>query len=166
MGAYNHFEYGEMLATKLKAIRHSADRPRFYKSVETDARADIEQRLSEAKGTILIAHDSLMSDFEYKNADSLMESMPYEFDVLLQTESGDARTVMAASDSCKNILKQIISKMMLDYEASANGLEALDPGSFKIEPIGPVRDNFYGAALLFSLATGLDYRFNPEDWED
>jgi hypothetical protein len=166
MDTYNHFEYGEMLATRLKAIRHSADRPRFYKSVETDARADIEQRLSEAKGTILIAHDSLGSDFEYKNADSLMESMPYEFDVLLQTENGDARTVIAASNSCKLILKNIISKMMLDYEGSANGLDALDPDSFKIEPIGPIRDNFYGAALLFSIATGLDYRYNTEDWED
>jgi hypothetical protein len=95
-----------------------------------------------------------------------MESMPYEFTVLLQTENGDARTVMAASNSCKLILKKIISKMMLDYEASANGLDALDPDSFKIEPVGPIRENFYGAALLFSLATGLDYRYNPEDWED
>ncbi len=166
MGTYNHFEYGEMLATKLKAIRHSADRPRFYKSADTDKFADIEQRLSEAMGTILIAHDTFASDFEYKNSDSLMESMPYEFAVLKQTENGDVRTVMAASDSCKLILKQVISKMMLDYEASANGLDALDPDSFKIEPIGPIRDNFYGAALLFSLATGLDYRYNPENWED
>lgn len=163
---YNHFEYGEMLATKLKAIRHSADKPRFYKSADTDKFADIEQRLSEAMGTILIAHDTFASDLEYKNSDSLMESMPYEFAVLKQTENGDVRTVMAACSYCKVILKQVISKMMLDYEASTNALDALDPDSFKIEPIGPVRDNFYGAALLFSLATGLDYRYNPEDWED
>lgn len=165
MGIYNHFEYGEMLATKLKAIRHSADRPRFYKSVETDTFADLEAKLSEAMGRILIAHDGLKSEFDWKNSDSLMESIPYEFIIIQQTEHGNTASVMAAVTECKAVARSVISKMILDFEEYHNELTSLDVNSFQIEPVGPIRENFYGVSLMFSMSAGMDYRYVTEDWE-
>ena len=68
---YNHFDYGEMLARKLKPISHTNTEQHFYRSNDPDDLRELNARLSSACGMILIAVDNKDSDFGYKHSDGI-----------------------------------------------------------------------------------------------
>ncbi len=158
---YNHFEYGKMLADKLKPIQG-----RYYKATEQTEMQELSVQLSEAKDTILIAVDGAESSFSFPNSDSLLEYPKYSFAIVSQTDSSDVQTVLNAQNKCKEFAKQIIAKMLQDAIKYKNGLEFVDGGSFKIAGMGPVGDNFYGVLLTISFSQGISYCLNKSMWED
>ena len=163
---YNHFEYGEMLASKLKAIKHTKEDVHFFRATEQTRYEDLVDSMSSAHGTILIALNGAVSDFLWVDSDSLMERPQYSFCVLKNTVSDDTDTIFLAQSECKEIAMQIIARMLRDSDSyKNNGLNLINKNSFKIEGIGPVGDNFYGVELSFSFDQGTDFRIDTTMWE-
>jgi hypothetical protein len=163
---YDHFGYGETLARRLKAISHSDGRQQFYRATEVEELTDLVARLSSASGMILVAIDGNNSDFSWKDSDSLMERPQYFFIVAQQTESGDTDSIFAAQQACKVVVRQIISRMVVDHQRYAHGMTFLDESSLTVRGIGPLGENFYGVILGFNLDVGLDCRIDNSFWNE
>lgn len=163
---YSHFEYGESLARRLKAISHTDEQQHFYRATEAEELTDLNARLSSASGMILVAIDGSNSDFSWKNSDSLMERPQYFFIVARQTTSGDTDTLFAAQVECSAVVRQIISRMVFDHQRYEHGMTYLDESSFTARGIGPIGENFYGIILGFNLDVGLDCRIDKTLWNE
>jgi len=163
-GKYNHYEYCEAIARKLKAIQHTGEKQKFYRATGQDEIEDFEERMSEASGMIFIAIDESDSGFDWKNADSLMEQPSYLFAILQQTETGNSETIFKAQKDCKSIAMQVIAQMMQDYHIGKNGMDLLEPSSFQMKGFGPLRNTFYGVLVSFSFNQGVNYKINKDLW--
>ena len=62
MQPYNHFEYGDLLARKLKPIAHSDTKQHYYHATEMEDLQELNARLSGAHGMILVAINGSNSD--------------------------------------------------------------------------------------------------------
>jgi len=166
MDTYNHFDYGQKLALKLKAIENGEKDKGFFEATEQEDLPSLNERISSASGTILIAVDTGESAFDWQNSDSLMEMPYYAFAIVQQTTSGDVQSIISAQQNCKQIAKEIMAKMLQDSHARKEGLEYLERKSFHIKSFGPVGGNFYGVMLFFFFNRGVNYTLNPEMWKD
>lgn len=163
MEQYNHFRYGELLAKHLKPIAHSDEQQRFFPATEEEQFLSIEDRISNIKGTILIAIDGSNSDFSWQ-PDNMTEKPQYFFVILQNTNSDRTETIFQAQRECRFIAHQIISRMMNDYVHSEYNLMALDPDSFTIRGVGPFADNFFGILVGFNLLNSFNFTLKPEYW--
>jgi hypothetical protein len=114
MQPYNHFEYGETLAQKLKAIAHTDSEQHYYRATEMEDLQELNARLSGARGMILVAIDGCNSDFGWENSDSLMERPQYFFVVAKATPGNDTAQIFTSQSECKAVALQIIARMMQD----------------------------------------------------
>jgi hypothetical protein len=166
MSKYNHYSYCEMLATRLKPIGHTTNERRFFRATEQDSPEELATRISAAQGTILVAIDGADSSFSMPNSDLLVEKPAYSLLLLSQTESDNTDSIFAAQQSCRQIAKEIIAKMLEDALKYLNGLEFVDGNSFKVGGIGPVGDNFYGVNMSYTFIQGTPYSLTPGMWND
>ncbi|MBK5720144.1 hypothetical protein JGH11_04585 [Dysgonomonas sp. Marseille-P4677] len=163
-GKYNHYQYCEAIARKLKPIQHSEDKKQFFEATEQDELETLEARLSDTSGILFIAIDGSESAFGWKNSDSLMEQPTYKFAIVEKTLSDDSSTIFKAQQHCKAIAMQVIAQMMQDAQDYKAGMELLDPGSFQLKGFGPIGNNYYGILVGFSFDQGINYNINPELW--
>lgn len=164
-GKYNHYEYCEAIARKLKPIKHTEEKKKFFQATEQDELEDLNERLSECTGILFIAIDGTESLFDWKNSDSLMEQPTYLFAIIQQTESGNSQTIFNAQQNCKQIAIQVIAHMMQDYHNYKKGMDLLDPSSFQMKGFGPIRNDFYGVLVSFSFDQGTNYEINQDLWD-
>jgi len=164
MEKYNHYTYCEDIARKLKPILHTNDKKQFFKATGQDDIDELNERLSEASGMLFIAIDETESVFDWQNSDSLMEQPVFLFAIVKQTEIGNSSTIFQAQQECKNTALQVIYKMMDDYHEHVNGMDLLEPSSFRMKGFGPLRENFYGVLVGFSFNQGINYILNPDLW--
>jgi len=165
MDKYNHYEYCENIARKLKPIKHSEENRRFFEATEQDEIESLEARLSDIGGILFIAIDGVESDFDWKNSDSLMEQPSFKFAIVEQTTSGESDTIYRAVKNCKAIAMQVIAYMMNDYHNHHKRMDLLEPSSFKMKGFGPIGNNYYGVLVGFSFDQGTNYEINPNLWD-
>ena len=138
---YDHFAYGEALASALKDISHTPQKKRFFTAFGLEDLINLDDSLSSIDGTILIAVDGCESESEDNEADSLNDKQVYSFIVAKNTISGKPETINLAAKQCKKICKQIRNKLLKD-------IQYVDRNT-QINGIGPIGDNFYGTVLTF-----------------
>lgn len=163
---YNHFNYAEMLARRLKAISHTDKDCHFFRATEQTELRELEDNITAAKGTILIAIDGVNSNFSWNLSDSLMERPMYSLVIARQTSSTDSETVFAAQKQCKEIALQCIAKLLQDAEKDVRGCMFIDEGSFSIDGFGPIADMFYGVIVSYSFTQGLNYMIDSAMWNE
>lgn len=162
---YNHFEYGEKLARKLIPIGHTDEDEHYLPSDEVEEIFDLNSRMSDLAGMVLVAIDGHNSDFLYPGDDKLVEIPQFFFAIVNSTDSSDINTIHSAKTRCKVVAVQIIARMITDHNLNSEGLEMLDISSFTIRGIGPIGDNFYGVILSFTMNGATGYALNPEMWQ-
>lgn len=143
---YNHFAYGEALASQLKDISHTPQKKRFFTAFGLEDLINLDDNLSSVTGTILIAVDGQESESEDNGADGLNDKQVYSFIVARNTITGQPDTINQAARHCKLICKQIRNKLLTD-----SSLAGYIDRNTQINGIGPIGDNFYGAVLTFFL---------------
>lgn len=114
MDIYNHFEYSEWIARHLAAIGHTDGECHFLRSDEVEEISDLEERISSIRDHVLVAIDGLNSDFSWLNNDNLVNVPQYFIALLKQCEAGDIDGIHFAKAECKDLLMQIVCRMMLD----------------------------------------------------
>ena len=145
MDIYNHFEYSEWIARHLAAIGHTEGECHFLRSDEVEEISDLEERISSIRDHNLV-------------------NIPQYFIALLkQCEAGDIDGIHFAKAECKDLLMQIVCRMMLDWNEERNGLQFLELNSMTFRGIGPMGDNFYGVMLGFNLRKPIP--FSIDKWE-
>jgi hypothetical protein len=166
MQQYNHFEYGEKLARKLKAIAHTDKEEHFYRATEMEDMQELNARLSGARGMILVAIDGSNSDLGWKDSDSLMERPQYFFVISKQTPGNDVSKIFESQSECKAVALQIIAYMKKEGNSHnpQSPLQFLEEGSITIRGYGPLNENFYGVVLGFNFNYGIDYRIDKSFW--
>ena len=104
---YDHFAYGEALASSFKDISHTPDKRRFFTAFGLEDLTNLNDQLSSVTGTILIAVDGCESESEDNEADGLNDKQIYSFIVAMNTVSGKPDSINQAAKHCKKICKQI-----------------------------------------------------------
>ena len=156
---YDHFTYGEALASSLKPISHSSQRRRFFTAFGLEDLITLDDSLSSVTGTILIAIDGCESDSKDNGADNLTDKQVYSFIVAQNTISGNPETINKAAQQCKGICKQIRNKLLQDPN-----LAGFIDRNTQINGIGPIGDNFYGTVLTFYLNIQEEYFIDQNYW--
>ncbi len=160
---YNHFQYCESLARRLKAIAHTDDDCHFFRATEQSSLSELEENINAAHGMILVAIDGKFSQLDY-NADSLVEKPMYGIVVAMQTDRTNVETSFHAQEESKSVAMQIVSRMLCDARDYRHGCEFIENNSFVIEGFGPIAGYFYGVLLSFTLASGIEYKVNSDMW--
>lgn len=161
---YNHFQYCESLARRLKPIAHTDDECHFFRASQESNLTEINRNINSLRGMILIALDAKYSQFEYNDSDSLIEKPMYGVVVVKQTDTSDSDTIFAAQEEAKEVVKEIISRMLCDARGYRHGCEYIDKSSLFFEGFGPIGGCFYGVELSFFLKQGINYEINKEMW--
>lgn len=161
---YNHYQYCETLARGLKAVAHTDNKPQYYEATEQTELHELEQNISSAQGTILIAIDGQMSGFVF-DGDSLIEKPLHSIVIAKQTKSTDAKTITLAQQECKAIIDQVIAKILNDACSYKNNADKIDINTMTTEGFGPIAGVFYGVILTFSLNEGVNYMLKKEFWK-
>ncbi len=158
---YNHFAYGEQLATQLIPINHCPEKPRFFEAFGIEDLYTFEDKLSSVTGTILIAVDGYESDSKGNRGDGLNDTRQYAFIVARNTVSDRVETVKQAFADCRIICKQIRNKLFQDAQ-----LACLIDCDTQINGIGPIGDNFYGCMLSFSVEENENCQLDATYWKE
>jgi hypothetical protein len=87
---YDHFAFGEALASSLKDISHTTQKKRFFTAFGLEDLTTLDDKLSSVSGTILIAVDGCESESEDNGADGLNDKQVYSF-IIAQTQSPENR---------------------------------------------------------------------------
>lgn len=161
---YKHFEYSEFLARHLAPIRHTDTDCHFLRSDEVEEISDLEARISSIRDYVLVAIDGHNSDFSWINSDNLVNIPQYFIAVLKQSETGNIDAVHKSKADCKEILMQIVCRMMVDREEERNELQFLEVDSMIMRGVGPMSENFYGVMLGFNLRRPVQYFINESMW--
>jgi len=163
---YNHFEYGKMLADKLRPIVESTDEKKYYTCSESENLYALMSRLSSVKGVVMIAIDGCNSDYDMNAGDAFFE-IPQYFYLFLQTAKTDNPTdILAKQKGCKRICEQVQAYMLqeMKHPIRTTPLKCLQPDSFTIRGIGPIGENFYGALFGFNFKLSVDYQIDSKFW--
>lgn len=161
---FDIYKYGEMLARNLKAVNHTAQKCQYYQATEQTELQELEQNISNASGTILIAIDGQMSGFSFQ-ADSLIEKPYHSIVIAKQTKATDARTITTAQQECKAIMDQVIARMLNDACLGNDECDKIDANTFTTDGFGPIGGVFYGVILSFSLNEGVNFMIKSDYWK-
>lgn len=159
MELYNHFITAERFATRLKAIGHAPETPKFFTAYGLEDLFSFDDRLSSLKGYVLIAVDGYESDSVANRSDGLTDTRHYAFIVARNTVSDRPGTIETAFAECRKLCKQIRNALLQDE----NLLGYLSRDT-QINGIGPIGDNFYGCMLSVSVSEPEDYFIDHSFW--
>lgn len=162
---FDIYKYGEMLARNLKAVNHTDNKPQYYEATDQTELYELEQNISNASGTILIAIDGQMSGFTF-DYDNLIEKPFHSIVVAKQTKATDARSITEAQQDCKQIIDQVIARMLLDAYMDKYECDKIDASTFTTQGFGPIGGVFYGVILSFSLSEGVNFTLKNDYWHD
>lgn len=160
---YNHYQYCETLARSLKAISHTDHKCKYFEATEQTELQQLEQNISNASGTILIAIDGQLSNYAF-NDDNLIEKPFYSIVIARQTKSTDARTITQSQQYCKSLASQIMARMLNDAHHYLHECDKIDASTFTTEGFGPIAGVFYGVILSFTLAEGRSFEIDKDYW--
>lgn len=161
---FDIYTYGEKLARTLKAIGHTDNQCQYYEATDQTELHELEQNISSAQGTILIAIDGQTSGFSF-DADSLIEKPFYSIVIAKQTQSTNAKTITLAQRECKAIMDQVIAKILNDAFNHHDDCDKVDVNTMTIGGFGPIGSVFYGVILDFSLNEGVNFTLKSEYWK-
>ncbi len=161
---FDIYQYGEMLARSLKAINHTDHKCQYYQATEQTELQELEQNISNASGTILIAIDGQMSGYAFEN-DNLIEKPMHSIVIAKQTKATDARTITAAQKECKQIMDQVIARMLNDACLYNDHCDKIDVNTMTVDGFGPIAGVFYGVILTFTLNEGVNYMIKSDYWK-
>lgn len=160
MDIYNHFDYAEQLATRLKAVAHTEARPRFFTAYGVEDLFTFDDKLSSVTGFVLIAVDGYESDSVGNRADALNDTRHYAFILARNTVSDRPESIRSAFSQARILCKQIRNVLLQDED-----LRGYISTSTSINGIGPIGDNFYGCMLSISITEAEDYFIDNSFWE-
>ena len=163
---YNHIDFLETTAAKLKDIAHTQEKQRFFVSTGVSNLEGLIQRISSAYLPLIVAEDNSDERFIDLLDDNILALPIYTFYVLYAASPGNDTQIMLARRNGKITAKKVISRMLKLRHHEDLGLDLVDYNSFRFLGVGPLGDAAHGVMVTFSLKQQAGIFYNPEDWLD
>lgn len=165
METFDFIAYMLDCATRLKAIAHSEENPRFFRVSGLSGLEEYMQQFNEAQYPALLVHDNTDGSMGDPNRSSnYLDNPYYVFYVVDRPEYGNADQSEAAKKRCKAIGKKILAKMLRDKTRAMKGLDYLDFTNIPYQTIGPIGDQAVGVMFSFSVREDANIIYNADDW--
>lgn len=145
------------------AIRHTDEQPRFF--------ADIEDVLSK-KGSSALSPIVVMGPPEFepvdKHIDNQQERAACSLFILdyVHARGGNMASQLTAYDRCKDIAHDFASRMLEDERNQNTDVAYVNIENFRIEPVGPMIENYYGVQFDVEIDSSIDLSYNTSKWID
>lgn len=152
-------DYFEALCETHKQVQHSEDDKHFFKNQD-----DIENNLRAATKLPAVVMGPPEFSFAQTSHDGNYENNFISLLVLKFVKPGDKDDEFTAYDYCKQIAIDFVSKIRkdaLDCNTIMNGIAI---NQVRIEPVGPVMDNFYGVVCDITFDTDIDLDYDESKW--
>lgn len=169
---YDNVAYIELCAAKLKAIRHTAAKPRFH---IMNGLANLDQLLQNLHhadtGFHLLASGNIDGAIGY-SSDNPTDRQMNQFYALKRVDVNNYNDIATAKKECKALAQKVIGKMLYDCylanttPADPHGLKNLEVRSFSYQTVGPLADNFFGIEVTFDVFNKTDLVFVANDWDE
>lgn len=169
---FNHITYLRDIATKLVAIQHTEDLPRFHRVTGIGSLEELIINMGHTTGYQLVVEDNLNGRFTNNQSQNWLNNQLFAFYVLKQTTEADPADMETVKAGCLTIAKQILSKLKKDHLAdhrvpldlSVNNLCNLDTSSIRYSGIGPLGDHYYGIQIFFTVVDPSGIVYNESEW--
>ena len=158
---YNHFEYMEQVARKLKPVGHTDGHRRFFTAYGLEDLYNLDDRLSDLRDYVLIAVDGYESDMHMNRTAGLTDFGQYGVIVCHHTHTDRPETIDQAFRESAKLCREIRNRLLADDE-----LRPCLGDEWQLNGIGPIGDGFYGCLLSFSVGDWSNYSTDSELWED
>lgn len=166
MEKFDFIPYMLDCATRLKAIRHTEENPRFFRVSGLAGLEEYLQRLSEAQYPCLLVHDNQDGNVgDTSTSDNFLDNPYYAFYVVTRPEFGNADESETAKKLCKSIGFKILARMKRDKRNQVNGLAFLRFSSIPYQTIGPIGDQAVGVMFSFTVTDQASLVYNDADWD-
>jgi len=163
---YNHHEYMEDAATKLKAIAHNSNAPRFFKSTGLASLDELLSRIGSVRLPALISEDGSDQVITDNGSDNPLAKPYYTFYIIYPAKAADDSTIFTARSNALATAKKVISRMRTHSRDLQYGLKDLDFNTIRIMGVGPIGDNGHGVMVTFTLWEPADIYYNATDWDN
>lgn len=175
MATFDFKTYMAECAEKLKAIRHTSDRPRFF---IVSSIANLEGLLANlttgASFPAIIIHDSHEGHIGDTSASqNFIDHPDYTFYVVDKVlKINDTDQMEQVKRACKTYGFQIIGRMLKHKKEALRssladdpyGLQLFDKRDIAYQTIGPIGNNCYGVMFFITVPTEANITYNESDW--
>lgn len=163
---FDAVSYFRTAATKLKAIQHSSQNPKFFRIRSLIAMDELLNSLSVASFPALLVHDTIDGSIgDFASTESFIDAPQCIFYVLNKADITDPSSIDTAVRNAHAIGNKIIS-MMLSHKSKAKyGLQFLDISNIPYQTVGPIADNCFGIMYIISVAEHIALTVNTADWD-
>ena len=168
---FDFITYMRTVATKLKDIGHSENKPCFYRMSGIASLEEVLAKLTHGQFPAIVVEDSLEGRLLDQLSDNIMDREYYVFYIFDRVEflNHDARE--ATKRKLRTIARKVKSRMLRDHRTdidweSSHGLRNLEINSLSYRNVGPVGDNLIGLAVSFTILENPGLAYNPDDWND
>lgn len=153
-------------AVKLKEIRHSEEKKKFFRISGLGHLDELLSNLSKAQFPALVIeenHDGTIGDRSISN--NYMDTPYFVFYVVDHAPFDDHDARERIKLECKKTGLKILSRMLRHKIRGERGLMFLQFQSIPYQTIGPIGDNCYGTMFSFTVSDTANVVFNPDDWD-
>lgn len=157
-------EYFKNIATKLKDLAHTEEKPTFYYIKNIIDMSAITSKISTFNEGPILLLENHEGGIGSTNGDNDFEKIFGAFTILIPATSNDEdedfKTLFGIVHS---IAIKIFSKLQND---SIEGILDYFSFEFNYMKVGPVSDNRYGRRYEFSIGKSIEIKFDNDDWLD
>ncbi len=167
---FDFISYMRQVATKLKAIRHSATETRFYRMSGIASLEEVLAKMTHGMFPAIVVEDSLEGRLVDNVSNNILDRQYYVFYIFDRVEFLNHDDREATKRRLRTIARKVMSKLLKDHLSDDRlqtqiGLMNLEPASFTYRNIGPVGDNLIGLAVSFTLLENPLLKYDAEDWD-
>jgi len=155
--------YMEAIATKVKAISHTPEKPRFARSdAET---AELVRPALDMNYPVLLLEE-LSGALRGDSLDNIRDFEVFAFSIHQTFQNGDFDGRTAALHNCKEVGRQILAQMRKDKEDQYQGVNpernmmGFEIDSVEYEEVEPRFDNAVGYLFQFINHSGFDLEYD------
>ncbi|MBC6698089.1 hypothetical protein [Hymenobacter sp. BT190] len=153
-------EYFELMATKLKEIRHTPALPRFVRFNIEEVLKGLRHNLNMTSYCLLLeAPEGVIDD---NQADQFWDNQVVSYMVLRQVELNDFAAERATVAEARKIGVKILTRILSDERFGEVNL-AEDPVEY--EKVGPVFNNAFGYRISFTAKDPISLAYKSSDWD-
>ena len=145
MNEFDFFAFAEEMARRLKGIRHTDQKCRFFKANGAEEFSSLDDKLSSVGSAVLIAVEKGNIDTQRNGADGLEDGAGYAIIIVSPTNENVSDSRITAVQNAEKMLTQIRNVLFARY-----GRRIVKASQYPGEVLG---DNFYGKVLDFTVTS-------------
>lgn len=162
---FNFITYMRDCATRLKAIGHTEQTPKFFRISSLAQLDELLSMISDIGYPALLIHDNMDGAIGDRSTSNNYLDIPnYTFYVVEHVSLNDHDAKQQVITNCKNIGLKILAKMKHDKLDLNQGLTFLQFDNIPYQTIGPIGDNCHGVMFTISVPNQAQITYNADDW--